>query len=58
MARELAKQYAEIAADDVMATRKRQWKALHDLKPEKPMIIFEPYWLDGGRRSKSAAHGG
>ena len=44
---ELAKQYAEIAANDVMATRKRQWKALHDLKPEKPMIIFEPFWLDG-----------
>jgi hypothetical protein len=45
--RELAKQYAEIAANPVMATRKRQWKALHDLKPEKPMIIFEPFWLEG-----------
>ena len=45
--RELAKQYAEIAANDVMATRKRQWRALHDLKPEKPMIVFEAIWLDG-----------
>jgi hypothetical protein len=45
--RELAKQYAEIAANDVMAIRKRQWKALHDLKPEKPMILFEAIWLDG-----------
>ena len=32
---------------DIMTTRKRQWKALHDLKPERPMIIFEPFWLDG-----------
>ena len=45
--RGLATQYAEIAANDVMATRKRQWKALHDLKPEKPMIVFEGIWLDG-----------
>jgi len=45
--KELAKQYAEIAANEVMATRKRQWKALHDLKPEKPMILFEGIWLDG-----------
>ena len=45
--KELAKQYAEIAAADIMKTRKRQWKALHDLKPEKPMIIFEPFYLEG-----------
>jgi hypothetical protein len=30
-----------------MSERKKQWKNLHDLKPDRPMIIFEPYWLDG-----------
>lgn len=45
--RELAKQYSEIAALPIMSERKKQWKNLHDLKPDRPMIIFEPYWLDG-----------
>jgi hypothetical protein len=45
--RELAKRYREIAEDPVMAKRKILWRDLHDLKPQRPMIIFEPYWLDG-----------
>lgn len=50
--REIAKKYAAIAAKDEMTVRKRQWKALHDLKPERPMFIFEPYWVDGFLREE------
>jgi len=39
--RELAARRAEIAALPIMAERKRQWRALHDLRPERPMILFE-----------------
>ena len=39
--RALAARWAEIAALPVMAERKRQWRALHDLRPERPMIHFE-----------------
>jgi hypothetical protein len=39
--RALAARRAEIAALPVMADRKRQWRALHDLRPERPMILFE-----------------
>jgi len=45
--RELAKRYREIADAPEMPIRKQLWKDLHDLKPQRPMIIFEPYWLDG-----------
>ncbi len=45
--RELAKRYMEIAGKDEMVERKKLWKDLHDLKPQRPMIIFEPFWLDG-----------
>lgn len=45
--RELSSRYLEIASSEIMGVRKRQWKALHDLKPERPMIIFEPFWLQG-----------
>jgi hypothetical protein len=45
--RELATRYMEIANSPQMPLRKKAWKALHDLKPQRPMIIFEPYWLDG-----------
>ena len=40
--RGLAVRWAEIAALPVMAERKRQWRALHDLRPERPMILVEP----------------
>jgi hypothetical protein len=39
--RALAARRAEIAALPIMAERKRQWRALHDLRPERPMILFE-----------------
>ncbi|MEA2025351.1 MAG: hypothetical protein U9O18_01535, partial [Chloroflexota bacterium] len=39
--RALASRWAEIAALPVMAERKRQWRALHDLRPERPMVLFE-----------------
>ena len=39
--RRLAGRWAEIAALPVMAERKRQWRALHDLRPERPMVLFE-----------------
>ncbi len=45
--RGLATKWMELAADPVMAERKRQWKALHDLSPVKPMILFETSSVDG-----------
>lgn len=45
--RELAKKYMELASLPVMAERKRQWKAVHDLRPQRPMILFETGWIDG-----------
>jgi hypothetical protein len=44
--RGLAERWAEIAALPVMAERKRGWRALHDLKPERPMILFEVGTVD------------
>ena len=43
----LAKKVADIAESDVMAERKKLWKALHDLKPQRPMILFEPFSIEG-----------
>ena len=45
--REIAKKYREIAENPVMKERKRLWTASHDLKSERPMFLFEPFWLDG-----------
>ena len=45
--REVAKRYREIADLPEMQIRKQQWKDLHDLKPQKPMMILSPNWLDG-----------
>ena len=44
--RALATRWAEIAALPVMAERKRGWRALHDLRPERPMILFEVGTVD------------
>ena len=38
---ELAKQIAEIAALPVMEERRRQWRALNALKPERPMFTVD-----------------
>ncbi len=43
---DLAKRYREIAADDVMQKRKELWRDLHDLRPQRPMILFEPFSLE------------
>lgn len=45
--RELATKWMELAALPIMADRKRQWKAVHDLRAERPMILFETDWIDG-----------
>lgn len=45
--RKLAGQWIEIAKSDDMKTKKRQWKALRDLKPERPMILFETFAVSG-----------
>ena len=45
--RELSKKYIEIANKPEMAERKQLWKDLHDLKPQRPMILFEPFSVDG-----------
>ncbi len=45
--RNLAKRLREEAEKPVMAERKRQWRALHDLKPERPMILFETGSVEG-----------
>jgi hypothetical protein len=39
--RALASRWAEVAALPIMAERKRAWTALHDLEPERPMVLFE-----------------
>jgi hypothetical protein len=45
--RDLAARWAELAALPVMAERRRQWRALHDLRPERPMILIETSSIDG-----------
>ncbi len=45
--RSLAARWAELAADPVMQERKRQWRALHDLRPERPMLLVETASIDG-----------
>lgn len=45
--RGLAAKWRDLAAQPVMAQRKRQWKAVHDLKPERPMILVETSSIDG-----------
>jgi hypothetical protein len=43
--RDLAQKIAEIAAWPIMEDRKRQWKALKDLKAERPMVLVESYFI-------------
>lgn len=45
--RALATRYAEIANSEDMQIKKRQWKALRDLKPERPMFLFETFSVTG-----------
>ena len=45
--RELAARWMEFASMPVMDERKRLWKAVHDLKAERPVILFETGWING-----------
>ena len=45
--RELAAKWRELAALPVMDERKRLWKAVHDLRAERPVILFETAWIEG-----------
>jgi hypothetical protein len=44
--RELAKKYRDISEKEEMGKRKKLWRNLHDLKPGRPMILFEPFSLE------------
>jgi len=43
--RELAFIWMELANQPIMAERTRLWTALHDLKGERPMVLFETWTL-------------
>ena len=45
--RKLAMKWMDLAALPVMQERKRLWKAVHDLRAERPVILFETAWIDG-----------
>ena len=45
--RDLAQQWMELAADPIMAERKRLWTAVHDLKAERPVILVEAAAVTG-----------
>ena len=45
--RELATQWMELASLPVMNERKRLWRAVHDLRAERPVILFETGWIEG-----------
>ncbi|MCU0872500.1 MAG: uroporphyrinogen decarboxylase family protein [Pirellulaceae bacterium] len=44
--RDLADKWMEFAALPVMNERKRLWRAVHDLRAERPVILFETAWID------------
>jgi hypothetical protein len=45
--RELATKWAEFASQPVMEERRRLWKAVHDLKAERPVILVETSPIEG-----------
>jgi hypothetical protein len=45
--RELATKWMELASQPVMNERKRLWKAVHDLKSERPVILVETSPIEG-----------
>ncbi len=42
----LAARWRELASQPIMAARRRQWTALKDLRPERPMVLFEASLLE------------
>ena len=45
--RGLAARWIEHASNPIMEDRKRMWRAVHDLKPERPMILVETGSVEG-----------
>jgi hypothetical protein len=45
--RHLAQKWIEIASNDIVQERKSLWKSLRDLKPVRPMILFETFSVSG-----------
>ena len=45
--RDLAARWIEHASNPVMEDRKRMWRAVHDLSPERPMILVETGSVEG-----------
>jgi hypothetical protein len=45
--RQLAGKWMEWAAAPVMEERKRLWRAVHDLRAERPVILVETAWIEG-----------
>ncbi len=45
--RNLANRWSEIANSDEMQEKKRLWKAMRDLKPIRPMVLFETLSVAG-----------
>lgn len=45
--RDLAARWRDFAAQPMMAERKRLWRAVHDLKMERPMILVETSSVEG-----------
>jgi hypothetical protein len=45
--RSLASRWLELASQPVMQERKRLWRAVHDLRAIRPVILFETAWIDG-----------
>jgi len=44
--RELAHKYMELASLPIMEERKGLWKAVHDLKAKRPVILVETAWIE------------
>lgn len=45
--RKLAERWMEIASSQTMKKRKESWSRLHSLNPDRPMILFETFSVDG-----------
>ena len=45
--REMAKRWMEIALKDEMQEKKSAWRAVHDLQPKRPVILFETLSVSG-----------
>ncbi len=45
--RNLAGRWMEIASSPGMQKTKKSWSNLHDLKPDRPMVLFETFSVDG-----------